>query len=76
MINNPAIGNMIREGKTYQIATSIQTGRREGMQLLDQHLAQLVEDGQITPESAMAASSNPSIALSSSGGIRIPEPVG
>ena len=75
MINTPAIGNMIREGKIYQIPTSIQTGRREGMQLLEQHLAQLAEEGVITSESAMAASSNPSIALSSSGGVRIPEPV-
>lgn len=75
MINTPAIGNMIREGKTFQISTAIQTGRREGMQLLEQHLAQLVEEGQISPDSAMGASGNPSVTLSSSGGIRIPEPV-
>ncbi len=75
MINTPAIANMIREGKTYQIPTSIQTGRREGMQLLEQHLAQLVEEGQITSDSAMGATSNPSVTLSASGGVRIPEPV-
>lgn len=75
MINTPAIGNMIREGKTYQLPTSIQTGRREGMQLLEQHLAQLVEEGQITADSALTASSNPSVTLGSSGKIRIAEPV-
>lgn len=75
MINTPAITNMIREGKTFQIPTSIQTGRREGMQLLEQHLAQLVEEGQISSESAMGASGNPSVTMTSSGGVRIPEPV-
>jgi twitching motility protein PilT len=75
MINTPAIANMIREGKTFQIPTSIQTGRREGMQLLEQHLAQLVEEGQISSESALAASGNPSVTMTSSGGVRIPEPV-
>lgn len=75
MINTPAIANMIREGKTYQIPTSIQTGRREGMQLLEQHLAQLVDEGQITADSALGATSNPSLTMTSSGGIRIPEPV-
>jgi Tfp pilus assembly pilus retraction ATPase PilT len=45
------------------------------MQLLEQHLAQLVEEGQITSDSAMSATNNPSITLSTSGGVRIPEPV-
>ena len=75
MINNPAIANMIREGKTYQITTSIQTGKREGMQLLEQHLAQLMEAGIIAPEAAYAASSNPTVMMTNSGGVRIPEPV-
>jgi twitching motility protein PilT len=41
----PAIRNLIREAKTHQIRSMIQTGARRGMFVLDQHLAQLVVDG-------------------------------
>ncbi|MBI3872767.1 MAG: type IV pilus twitching motility protein PilT [candidate division Zixibacteria bacterium] len=61
MINTPAIANMIREGKTHQIGTNIQTGRRDGMQLIEQHLTQLADDGLITWETAMVAAGNPSL---------------
>ena len=48
MVVTPAIANLIRENKTYRIDSSIQTGRRLGMQLLDDHLWQLYESGKIT----------------------------
>jgi twitching motility protein PilT len=48
MVVTPAISNLIRENKTYRIDSSIQTGRRLGMQLLDDHLWQLYENGKIT----------------------------
>jgi twitching motility protein PilT len=47
-----AIANLIREGKTFQIPSVMQTSKGEGMQLLDVHLMQLVKDGVIAPEDA------------------------
>jgi twitching motility protein PilT len=50
MIVTPAIANLIRENKSYRIDSSIQTGKKLGMQLLDEHLWQLYDDGKITLE--------------------------
>ena len=50
MVVTPAISNLIRENKTYRIDSSIQTGKRLGMQLLDEHLWQLYDIGKITLE--------------------------
>lgn len=47
-----AIRNLIRENKTYQIASIVQTGMRMGMQTLDQSLANLVRDKIVTPDEA------------------------
>ena len=48
----PAIRNLIREGKTHQIASQIQTGQRRGMMTLDQYLVELVARGIADWESA------------------------
>jgi len=48
MVVTPAIANLIRENKTYRIDSSIQTGRKLGMQLLDEHLWQLYDTRKIT----------------------------
>jgi twitching motility protein PilT len=48
MVVTPAIANLIRENKTYRIDSSIQTGKKLGMQLLDEHLWQLYDEGRIT----------------------------
>lgn len=48
MVVTPAIANLIRENKTYRIDSSIQTGKKLGMQLLDEHLWQLYDTGKIT----------------------------
>ena len=58
MVATPAIRNMIRDGKTHQLPTDIQTGTQHGMQSLDGHLLRLVEQGQIEYEDALAKSSN------------------
>ena len=50
MVVTPAISNLIRENKSYRIDSNIQTGRKLGMQLLDEHLWQLYESGKITIE--------------------------
>ena len=48
MVVTPAISNLIRENKTYRIDSSIQTGKKLGMQLLDEHLWQLYDTGKVT----------------------------
>jgi twitching motility protein PilT len=59
MVVTPAISNLIRENKTYRIDSSIQTGRRLGMQLLDDHLWQLYEAGKITLEEMLDKARQP-----------------
>lgn len=49
---NRAIANLIREGKTYQIPSIIQTGKGEGMQLMDQSIMDLLMQKIISPEEA------------------------
>ena len=51
MIANPAIRALIRDGKTHQIDTAIQTGADQGMQTMDRTLAKLVQTGVITYDS-------------------------
>ena len=52
MVITPGIRAAIRENKIEQINSMIQTGSKVGMQMLDEHLIQLVEDLRITPEAA------------------------
>jgi twitching motility protein PilT len=59
MICTPAIRTLIREGKTYQMYTDIQTGGQLGMQTLDSHLLKLTLKGLVEFEQAQAKSSNP-----------------
>jgi twitching motility protein PilT len=49
-VNTIAAGNLIREGKTFQLPTVMQTGKSEGMQLLDQVLFEAVKKGEVTGE--------------------------
>ncbi|MFP5353168.1 MAG: type IV pilus twitching motility protein PilT [Actinomycetota bacterium] len=50
LIATPAVRNLIREGKTHQIYTSMQAGGKFGMQVMDQHLAELVKKGKVSYE--------------------------
>lgn len=52
MIANSAIRALIRDGKTHQIDTAIQTGADQGMQTMDRTLAKLIQTGVISYESA------------------------
>ncbi len=54
MIATPAVRNLIREAKTFQIPSSIQTGKRYGMQLLDDAIMDLLNKGKIYPDDAYA----------------------
>jgi twitching motility protein PilT len=57
MTVTPAIANLIREGKTSQIYSSIQTGRKEGMQTLEAALAELYKQGLVRIDDIIAKSS-------------------
>lgn len=49
---NSAVANLIREGKTFQIPSVIQTGKNEGMQLMDQAIMDLLMQKIVSPEEA------------------------
>ena len=53
MTATPAIRNLIREGKTHQIYSTLQAGAKHGMQTMDSHLAALVKQGRVTYEAAL-----------------------
>ena len=61
MVATPAIRNLIREGKPYQINSMIQTGSSSGMQSLENTLAQLVSNGVISQDEAMLRAADPQI---------------
>lgn len=54
LTNSPAVQNTIRESKTFMLPGIIQTGRKAGMKLMDDSLADLVAAGLITADEAMA----------------------
>ncbi|MFZ5438862.1 MAG: type IV pilus twitching motility protein PilT [Myxococcota bacterium] len=55
----PAVSNLIREEKTFQIRSIMQTGRADGMMLLDDSIADLVKTGQVTKEVARRFAEDP-----------------
>ncbi len=59
MLGIPAIANLIREGKTHQMATIIQGGAALGMQTLDQSLKSLVTAGRVTFDEAISKAKSP-----------------
>jgi twitching motility protein PilT len=61
MVGTSAIGNLIRENKIHQIPSIIQTGKKDGMQLLDQHIMEFLMSGKITAEEAYMRSNNKSV---------------
>lgn len=54
LIATPAVRNLIRESKTHQLASMIQTGKKYGMQLLDDSIMDLYRRGWISPDDAYA----------------------
>src|SRR4051794_5417861 len=59
LVPTPAVRNLIREGKTHQIPSAMQTGSSVGMQTMDAALATLVRAGKITQRVAEQRSSTP-----------------
>jgi len=60
LINNGAVGNLIRADKTFQLASVLQTGGAQGMVLLDDSLAQLVKQGTVARDVAVRLAAEPS----------------
>jgi twitching motility protein PilT len=54
MLSNGAIKNYIREGKTFQIPSVLQTSRKLGMQTMDEAISELYYNGQITRDTALS----------------------
>ncbi len=59
LVVNSAIANLIRENKTYRITSTIQTGQRMGMQLLDDHMFKLWKDGLVEKREIMLKANSP-----------------
>ena len=59
LVNNKAVANLIREGRTHEISVVIETGLEHGMIDMNRSLAELVRAGEITPEDARLYSFNP-----------------
>jgi twitching motility protein PilT len=59
LINNNAVSNLIREGRTHEINVVIETGMEHGMIDMNRSLAELVRAGEIRPEDAYIHSFNP-----------------
>jgi twitching motility protein PilT len=52
LVSTPAVAQLIREAKTFQLPQAMATGRRHGMQLMDQALLALVQAGDVDPDEA------------------------
>src|SRR3984957_14612628 len=61
LINNKAVANLIREKRTHEIPTVIETGSTEGMIDMNRSLAELVARGEVSVESAYQYSLNPNV---------------
>jgi twitching motility protein PilT len=59
LVVTPAVANLIRENKTFRIDSAIQTGKKFGMQLLDDHLWSLYMKGMIHAEEMIDLGKNP-----------------
>ena len=59
MLATSVIKRLIRDEKVFEIAANIEMGKLEGMQTLDQALADLVRAQKVTPDDAISRSSNP-----------------
>ena len=61
LISNAAVANLIREGRTHEISTVIETGMDQGMIDINRSLADLVRSGEISVDSAYQYSLNPKL---------------
>ena len=64
LVGTPAVSNLIREGKTFQIPSALQTGKAQGMRQMTESLARLVVDGVVEPGEAYLKASDKEALLS------------
>jgi twitching motility protein PilT len=76
MIVTPAIANLIREGKTHQIYSAIETGGKYGMVTLESSLAELVKERLVTVQEALTKANNPPSLLTKVGAPGVPPAAG
>jgi twitching motility protein PilT len=57
----PAIGNLIRDDKMFQVRSAMQTGRAQGQKIMDESLRELVLSGRVSSEEAKRAADNPAL---------------
>jgi twitching motility protein PilT len=75
LITTPAVSNLIRDKKTFKLQSVMQTGRRLGMQMMDDSLANLLAQGLITEEQARFRAQNPKRFAGGDDGFEPLEPV-
>ena len=64
LIATPSIKSMIRDDKTYQIPGYMQAGRKYGMQMLDDHIMELLQQGKVDPKHALQMATNKDVVRS------------
>jgi twitching motility protein PilT len=52
MVNTSAVASLVRHGDTYRIPSTMQTGKKYGMQLMDEHIIELLNANKIDPKMA------------------------
>jgi twitching motility protein PilT len=67
MLGTTAIRNLIREGKSHLVPNVIMTAKKEGMQLLDQHLREMINQKIITADEAARFAAEPQSMLAQPG---------
>lgn len=67
LVATPAVRSLIRQNKSFQITSTMQTGKRQGMQLMDDCLTELVRRGAVTMENALAVANDPAVVRSQCG---------
>jgi twitching motility protein PilT len=72
LVGTPAVRTMIRDGKNHQVNNVIQTGKKEGMKLLEQSLKDLVAEGTVVAEEAARFAEDPSAILAFAQGLNDP----
>jgi twitching motility protein PilT len=59
LMMTPAAANLIRDARTFQLRSTMQTGKKFGMKLMDDSLIELVEAGTVEPKEAFIRAENP-----------------
>ena len=67
LVATPAVRSLIRQNKSFQITSTMQTSKRQGMQLLDDALVELVRKGQVRLDDALAVANDPAVVAAHAG---------